>query len=100
MKNALFPLAIASWEVMVRLRKGASNFVKVVSLAFVVLSIAQAAVAEAEETHPLTLVSEYIAELEILERIRARFEEDTAGKTSQQIFLACINHGASRLELQ
>ena len=85
MKNALFPLAIASWEVMVRLRKGASNFVKVVSLAFVVLSIAQAAFAEAENTPPFELVTEYIRELGTLERLRSRAEEDTVGKSPQEI---------------
>ena len=101
MKNALFLLAIASWEVMVRLRKGASNFVKVVSLAFVVLSIAQAAFAEAERTPSFELVTEYIRELGTLERFRSRAEEDTVGKRPQEMFLACINYGtASRLELQ
>src|SRR5271166_4495239 len=101
MRNVLSLLAIASWEVMVRLRKGASNFVKAVSLAFVVLSIAQAAFAETENTPPFELVTEYIRELGTLERLRSRAEEDTVGKSPQEKFLACINYGtASRLELQ
>jgi len=101
MKHALFLLAIASWEVTVRLRKGAFNFAKVVSLASVILSIAQAAFAEAENTPPFELVTEYIRELGTLERLRSRDEEDTVGKSPQEKFLACINYGtASRLELQ